>query len=154
MGQWCDGAAGEENRAGIGVYLLPAEPGGMLQHQDVLLEEDFGDTISILLLEELVLAGGRAWSILVCRELEPHGFRDNTCHISVSLLPVDSSWWQQGTRAEILKIILGCHSGQFQCWEFLPWPLGRALAEPTALCLCGEGSGDSRTPHRERGAGN
>lgn len=86
--------------------------------------------------------------------LEPHGFRDNTYRVSVSLLPVGSAWGQQETRAEMLKIILGCHSWHLQSQEFLPRPLGRALAEPTALCLCREGSSDSRTPRRERGAGN
>lgn len=33
------------------------------------------------------------------------------------------------------KIILGCYSRRLWCWEFMPWPSGRVLAEPTALRL-------------------
>lgn len=86
MGQWCRGAAGEENQAGIGVYLLPAEPGGqwqvtgMLQHWDGLLGKGFGDTH-----QHFAVGGAQVWSILVCRELLSHEALETTpimsqCH--------------------------------------------------------------------------
>lgn len=80
---------------------------GMLQHRDVLLGKDFGDT------HQHFAVGGAGAGCWVSTEhpcvqgaLEPHGFRDSTCHVSVSLLPADLSWWQQ----KIQKIVLGCHS--------------------------------------------
>lgn len=86
------------------------------------------------------LGGARHWAARIV----------SRCH----LLPVCWSRWQQGNGAEMLKIILGCYSQQLWCWEVMPWPLGRALAEPTALRSDTEGASDSRTHGGERGAGN
>lgn len=60
---WVDGAVvpwsswGGKSGWHWGVRAVCRAP-GMLQHRDALLEKDFADTISILLLEELVLTGG------------------------------------------------------------------------------------------------
>lgn len=133
---WVDGAVVPGNSwagkpTGIGVYLLPAEPGGQWHsHRDAAAsgcavgEGFWRHPSAFCCWRSWCWPVGEHAASCVQGALEPLGFRDSTHHISVSLLPVDSSRWQQETRAGILEITLGCHSWQLQCQEFLLQPLG------------------------------